>query len=795
MPNYLPFKFIAEREISRGSFVYDLDKDGVDEIIDVDTYGIDADQCYINIYNNNFEVIRTVNIEGKFIQSYVLFLDIIDDENIDIIVPVISNDSLFAKIYSLDRENPLELFIASGKPRIKENNVLEWDPNLVRCFAVDVNKDGSKELVSIVRAGLARYPRGVYIHSLPDGRLISKYTLGAAIAGGIVDDFDNDGVLELIVPSGTPYNGARENNFSDNNGYIISFELSPEIKLEWSIDLGEKKSSSKLTYADFNNDGNKELFAFTTSHYSTSKPSHFYFLNPANGEIISMQEIDTNYSYRIVSDLKNDQLPNVFSVFKGNELHVLDGNLRRQKTRSFDSIIKDIKVLPDMNNDLRKELAVITTQGAFILTDDLKPLLEIPGYIVDLNIVKQGIGEQPKMAVAFQNNMVLGQIEKDKFYVWRKLLFYLLFSLIFVLPLYFILLKRKLDFFRFTNQALYNNPDMGMLVLNKKGIVEIVNPAMEKWFGVSNSKSGYHYNKLFGQTPLNEIIPRILALKEDGYACGIDFENKGNKYHFHLIAQKHRPFLAIKKKTIIVLTDERSKQKLKESETWTSMAQRVAHDIRNPLTSILLTAQRLQTEYKDKSPGVYKEYDIYTERIVERIESLRKMTRNFLKFVNVEELKLGSVDCDSYFTDKLKYVQKNLPPDIQLEFTIEENLPRINVDGEQIQIVLENLISNSVNALPEGGVISISITFEKDIYIGDSQKPKDFVAVEVKDTGVGMEPERIKNIKSAGYTNSSGGTGLGLAIVKKIIGDHIGSLEIESETGVGTSFYIYLPVI
>ncbi len=110
-------------------------------------------------------------------------------------------------------------------------------------------------------------------------------------------------------------------------------------------------------------------------------------------------------------------------------------------------------------------------------------------------------------------------------------------------------------------------------------------------------------------------------------------------------------------------------------------------------------------------------------------------------------------------------------------------MPLIQADATLLHRAIENLVLNAMDAMPSGGVLMLR-TMHKE----------DEVRLEVSDTGAGLTPEESERIFTPYYTSKQHGTGLGLAIVQAVVADHGGSIAVESETGVGTSFHIDLPI-
>jgi signal transduction histidine kinase len=122
-------------------------------------------------------------------------------------------------------------------------------------------------------------------------------------------------------------------------------------------------------------------------------------------------------------------------------------------------------------------------------------------------------------------------------------------------------------------------------------------------------------------------------------------------------------------------------------------------------------------------------------------------------------------------------------PPITSELHLDESLPTIKADATLLQRALENLVLNAMDAMPSGGVLMLR-----------TQHKNGEVHLEISDTGAGLTPEECERLFTPYYTTKQHGTGLGLAIVQSVISDHGGRISVESESGVGTSFHLDLPV-
>ena len=208
----------------------------------------------------------------------------------------------------------------------------------------------------------------------------------------------------------------------------------------------------------------------------------------------------------------------------------------------------------------------------------------------------------------------------------------------------------------------------------------------------------------------------------------------------------------------------------------------LAHEIRNPLAGIKTTAQALNEELRNDDPR--REY---LDRIIKEIDRLNDLVRTFFSFAKPRHLNL--VPCQ--IMDIIKEVKDLLAKEaekrrIKINEISANDLPLILLDFNQMQQVLMNLFLNALQAMPDGGELTIEVN--------GKNSPRGWIQVKVKDTGDGINPEHLHKIFDPFFTTKSKGLGLGLAITHKIVEGHGGKIETESSEGQGSTFIIELPV-
>ncbi len=216
----------------------------------------------------------------------------------------------------------------------------------------------------------------------------------------------------------------------------------------------------------------------------------------------------------------------------------------------------------------------------------------------------------------------------------------------------------------------------------------------------------------------------------------------------------------------------------------------IAHEIRNPLAGIKTMAQALEKEM-----AVDDSRTEYVQRILKQINRLNELLKAF--FTYARPVKPNRSDCDlrSIVSDILALLKQRIDSDsIRVEEYYDPRLPVLFIDGNQIEQVLMNLMINALDAMKPHGTLTLAAqNGHRSIppYFFDS---RDVIEISVSDTGGGIPKENLQTIFDPFFTTKPNGTGLGLSIVYRIIHEHHGQITVQSETGKGTTFHIYLPL-
>lgn len=229
-------------------------------------------------------------------------------------------------------------------------------------------------------------------------------------------------------------------------------------------------------------------------------------------------------------------------------------------------------------------------------------------------------------------------------------------------------------------------------------------------------------------------------------------------------------------------------KKLKEAEKSAvvgRLSSAIAHEIRNPLNYINLTLDHLRAKFKPEDNGKKETFEKLTSQLKSEVGRINQQITDFLSYSRPPKLQLDSINIHKVVEDSLRIVEAQAAEqNIKVNLTEENNLPNISGDAEFLRSVFNNLFINAVQSMGmNGGKLDVKVSAEEN-----------YVRVDITDTGSGIPQENIEKIFEPYFSTKETGTGLGLAIVKKVIDDHNGIIEVQSEKNKGTHFTVKLPV-
>jgi two-component system nitrogen regulation sensor histidine kinase NtrY len=218
---------------------------------------------------------------------------------------------------------------------------------------------------------------------------------------------------------------------------------------------------------------------------------------------------------------------------------------------------------------------------------------------------------------------------------------------------------------------------------------------------------------------------------------------------------------------------------------WRELARRLAHELKNPLFPLQITVENLERA-KREHPGQFEEvFRESTATLLAELSNLKTIIGRFSDFAKMPTPQFEPVQLNDLVRATLKLFDAQLAAagNIRREVQLDPNLSSIEADPEPLKRVLQNLVLNAMDAMPNGGTLRLN-----------TRQYNSTVILEVADTGQGLTKEECDRLFTPYYTTKHHGTGLGLAIVQSVVSDHGGTISVESQPGRGATFRIELPV-
>ncbi|MBD3285795.1 GHKL domain-containing protein, partial [candidate division WOR-3 bacterium] len=336
-------------------------------------------------------------------------------------------------------------------------------------------------------------------------------------------------------------------------------------------------------------------------------------------------------------------------------------------------------------------------------------------------------------------------------------------------------------------RRLVRDPSRGVLLLNRKGEVYMLNTMMGNIFGLGKEvKLKGSFCRLRLPAASMGIQKTICnGIEKGGYLTSQINVIEGDKERwFEISVWRIQSF-----GWAVSCVDVTEREFGRKVSTLIPIAQQLAHGIKNPLSHIRMAVQRLKKLLlQDKGK---KEETIYCSDVVaEEIERLSKLTDGFSRFIKLEPPRLSAGNIIVPVSEVINRFRRSAPEGVKFSITCPSDLPEVMIDQAQISIVFDHLLDNAVAAVGENGKVSVAI---KKTEIKDSRdRLVPGIEVRISDTGPGIPTEYLSKVFNPYFSLKQGGSGLGLAIVRKIVEDHGGVITVESEEGKGAAFIIAL---
>jgi len=344
-------------------------------------------------------------------------------------------------------------------------------------------------------------------------------------------------------------------------------------------------------------------------------------------------------------------------------------------------------------------------------------------------------------------------------------------------------LDRRRDYM----EIILANVTAGVISIDRSGHLTTINKSAENLLHLNSDKI---LGKDFREVIPKSYMPLIMELlKELFYSergtvrqqatISIGSDKFTLLLNLTTLRDKHNNFLG----TVVVFDDLTQLYKAQRMAAWREVAKRIAHEIKNPLTPIQLSAQRLRKRYLDRFTDDDHVFDDCTTMISNQVDELKNLVNEFSNFARMPATNPSDNNLNEVMSECLS-LYREAHKNITFQQSLDQQLPDTKFDREQIKRVIINLLENAIAAITGEGEIRLETDYNQEIQI---------ITLTVADSGCGIPAEDKTRLFEPYFSTKKTGTGLGLAIVSTIVADHNGYIRVRDNSPKGSLFIIELP--
>ncbi|MCJ7525047.1 MAG: ATP-binding protein [Candidatus Aminicenantes bacterium] len=342
---------------------------------------------------------------------------------------------------------------------------------------------------------------------------------------------------------------------------------------------------------------------------------------------------------------------------------------------------------------------------------------------------------------------------------------------------------------RSITETILKNITSGVMALNASGEIIAINPEASRMLSLDmEAVARKNFAAVISETIYQDIHVLIRKAFETRFKLiekEIDVKLKGKYINLAVkITQLRNPINNRFAGLLVVLTDLTELIKAQRMLVWREVAKRIAHEIKNPLTPIQISSQRILRSL-DQPPDKFRSIVEDSLNIIsQELASIKNLAEEFANFARLPEIKFSQGDINEIL-EKLLTVYTSIYQNVQFKVKLDVELPPlVKLDVEQIKRVLVNVLDNALEIIGKEGEIEISTS-----YNGESK----FITIEIADNGPGISDEDKQKVFMPYFSKKSSGTGLGLAIAHNIVEEHNGLISVTDNQPQGARFIIELP--
>lgn len=338
-------------------------------------------------------------------------------------------------------------------------------------------------------------------------------------------------------------------------------------------------------------------------------------------------------------------------------------------------------------------------------------------------------------------------------------------------------------------ETVLRNVAAGVVSVDRNGLLTTVNKSAERLLNIDTEKvMGKHFREVLRDAHLDivrDALRDMAIMRHDTVTRQITLDIKGERrvlqMNLTMLRDEQDEFIG----SVLVLDDLTQIVKGQRMAAWREVARRIAHEIKNPLTPIQLSAQRLRKRYLERFSADEdgRIFDECTSMISKAVDELKVLVNEFSSFARMPAVQPAANDLNELVRETLTLYQEAHRA-VRFDFIPDSSLPILKIDRDQIKRVLINILENAVAAMEEQGHVTIATSYDAELKM---------VSCSISDDGPGISVEARNRLFEPYFSTKKGGTGLGLAIVTSIVADHNGFVRFRDNKPRGACFVLELP--
>lgn len=788
-----PYEFITLENVQEDAnefrTCHDFDGDGLSESIETKNFGPNKNLIWVKSWNGG--IIDQANYWEGIQGGALMFADVTGDGYEEIIAFTQKGDSVYLYVHDLISKRPIitRHFLFCAEEPLSPHNI---NVDIIPACVADKAVYQHKVILFAARAFFAGKPRTVYAFDLDSGTLIHQFETHSALGQIFPFDLTGDGVDEVIV-SGVAYGNIHyPAPYRDDKCwlFVLDQKLTPVFP---PLSFSEYPSE----FACLPVEAHTEKYILAAPAYVGEKNLFDYlYLIDAHGRTqLRMKNpfAGLHESVPVVSSRKN---PTEIYGRKGDsQLIKLNEKLETvlQVSAPFDKI-RPI-CAKDINADGREELLCVSEKWLLFYDDNLGLMAKfpVPTSAIRTTFRETGKGRPVEIGLSVAGRFYRLSLSPNKMFSYFPFVLAALTGVLFVLLLATQrVYAQTADRNRMFKYLRYDSSE-GVLLIDSHCFILFANSTFAQLLKLQHQPTrGENVVSILNHPRIVEIIKKSITnqTRVDDKVAAVEDESG---FEGQVSVQPYRYMFKRGFNYLVTVGSASIPSHSDQIHSWSKGVQKMAHDIKTPLSTVALNLKVLQTRLERIHLSEAERRDLSDDIGMMRTEldRIQSVTRNFLKFSNLDKPHFQGFDIKGVIEEATHRFQPYVNAEFSIDVSIDNDVKPAWADPQQIEMVFTILMENALAAMQGKGSISIHVSLVQFLEAPLSES----LEIEVADTGHGIREEDKERVFEPYFSTKPDGTGMGLAIAKKIVQDNGGSIEVYSKPHFGAVFRFSLPTI